>query len=479
MISAEERAKAFAAAVDEHQKEEERKQLKKERGPYNPDFEQVTWMGLDRSFRVFRAVGMPPNQRLDGTDALHVFHSRIADDKGETERHVIWKPALKADGSLVMEGSKAQLDESWILYRLYNEITSFEWKKKTQEEWDKGVPGVKLYKYEDSDAFKRVMHNKRKNSKNKFENRFEPRLRVVMNVIDRHDMEWHQENEHTKLLSSKVNTVEKDEGVLEFADIGIPISCYDLILTNVIQAMKLQNKLPDWNELDIVIKKLGETPWYEVRDATEAKIGAEAQALASTASLTEEEMNWERYDLDKIYKPASYHKLQRNFKGLFQSWDGYRGTNYTGELEQLVEEEKELHKEMYGNDSDPETEGQPKGTHTSVPSDPKPSRRVKKDEPAPEEKDSEPEDTRTPIEKMKAAGDIFPHLDKLTEEDWKEIEKKLKDFKDGVPVWDRTVASEIVPCDTSGCKYPNSSVATEWPDTVLHCACCGTEYVVD
>jgi hypothetical protein len=474
-LSAEERAKLFQQAVEDHEKSKAAREEKKQgSGNFSRDIEEIAWMGLNRDFRVFRMLGLPPKMRLGGTDALQVFFSKIVDDEGKAERHVVWKPKLNQDGSHYFGSGedRIDLDPDWILLKLYKEITSFKWKKQSEEERAAGNPGVKLFDHEESDAFKRVMHNKKTGSKNKYDNPFYPKLRAVFNVLDRHDMEWHRENNHTKLLTSRLSVIDTDQGgQIQFPEVGVPITCFEMIMENVVAPLAKRGEMADWQNLDIVVKKLSSNPWYEVRDATESKIG-DAAEIASTAPLTDEEMEWERYDLDKIYQPSTYQKLHKHFRGLFQSWDGYRGTNYYKQLEELVEKEKEEFKEKYGNDTTPENHEQPKGTHTSVPSEEPKARRKS----APEEQAEKAEDTRSPVEKFKASD--YPHLDKLTDADWKEIEKKLVDFKNGIPVWDRSSASEIVPCDTPGCKYHGTEVATELPDTVLHCPCCGVEYKV-
>ena len=65
--------------------------------------------------------------------------------------------------------------------------------------------------------------------------------------------------------------------------------------------------------------------------------------------LTEEELSWERTDLDKIYPTTSYQKIYNRLKLFIQQVDAAFKTNFTDELEKLVEDEKVRFAEKYGN----------------------------------------------------------------------------------------------------------------------------------
>lgn len=310
------------------EREAEEKVAKEAKESSYIDYENPEVMGLTDHPKVFRIVGLPVEIREKPTDPKLVYWSKIVTDTGKNWMHIYWP---QKDG---------KIDEDWILWRLYQQVTEsafVKWKEgeipdKRPRSTDKGYF---VSKNLDKPSYIRIDKNKKEGS-NAF-GHFYPKSRVVMNVLDRHD-NWCQTNKHTKLLSSSHNPFEftDDSGkksTIWFTDVGVPEQLYKLIWTQVIEFRN------GW-DFDLITYK--EEKKYILRDGFEDKIDSKVKPLVSVAPLSVEEQAYGMYDLDNLYKPTGYYRLKNSLEKLFKQVDIDLGTKYHPELISLYEEEKKV-----------------------------------------------------------------------------------------------------------------------------------------
>jgi hypothetical protein len=177
--------------------------------------------------------------------------------------------------------------------------------------------------------------------KRKFDKGWEGRHVIVMNVIDREQMDWHRENKHTMLLSRNIGR--SADGTREYPEEGIPVYGF----FNVI-ATTLFKHYGNWEGYDIGITRLGTTqqPYRIINASVYAANGIPELApemvpfVSLEKTLTDEERSWARYDLNKIYGPTTYTKIYNNLQVAFRRIDATLGTQFTKELEFEVEKER-------------------------------------------------------------------------------------------------------------------------------------------
>lgn len=306
-----EREKLFAAAKVK-QKAKREKEDQRFGGSF---FEEVVYTALapapspDKAVRI---VGVPMEVRETGTDPKTSIISMILGDRDKKFR-CIWP-------------NKAE-DPSWILWKIYDKILAYDWDK---------VNRVKKYHNTEShpELFQRVLVN---NSTNQFESGWRPGKVVHLNVIDRADMSWHQENSHLKILSKKAS----ESGDRIWFEPGVPESVYNMIWDGIVEYNG------DFENYDIVIRKLEADPWYEVFHGIDdrKKIKQEVLDLIREGDLTEEERSWEGYDFDKIFPLTSYTKIKNNLNKFIQKVDLDFNTNYFQELQDFCSIEEKNRKD--------------------------------------------------------------------------------------------------------------------------------------
>ena len=187
----------FAKAKEKRKAE---KQEESNRSSWSGEYENTYWMPLQLNApRVFRIVGCPLSARQDGTDPKKINIAKIKSDNG-TQFYCIF-PDKTAE-------------PDWILWRIYDLVTkgSFVGTGKSRH---------KVYDNEQThpECFRRVVYNDSEG--NPYEKGWFPQARVVMNVIDRHDPEFHKATNHTKILSSKANESKTKPGTFYY-EWGVP-----------------------------------------------------------------------------------------------------------------------------------------------------------------------------------------------------------------------------------------------------------------
>ncbi len=350
------------------QKRKEEKIVEEERrGGGSYVFEPVPYCALETNqVKVVRLLGLPNHVKETPFDAKIINVSMITGDNDKPFR-CIWP--LKEERP------------DWIMWRIFDRVMEYE--------WDSGS-NSKIYKHKDAHPaiFQKVFKNNKPHIT--FEKGWKPSTMVLLNMLDRMGMEWHEENKKSKVLSKKVKESVKTDGTSQFwYDVGVPKMLYDLILDDIV------THFGDWTNYDIAITKLSDKPFYKVAYLLKRKeeFKPEVVEFAFDGLLTNEQESYELNDLDRLFKLTTYKKLENRLKVFIQQVDSVFNTTYYDELVVLVEKEKKEDAEKKAeetpksdNTSDPVLNPAPTPDPTSTPtpapvSDPVRQTRTKKEEP--------------------------------------------------------------------------------------------------
>lgn len=284
-------------------------------GGFQANYEEIQWTGLEpNKMKIIRAVGGPPDSGLDKTTARTVRISYIYGDDGKPFRCILPE---RSD------------DPGHLLWKIISRVKAVEWiDKKRVNVVEQRYPEIYniITKNGLSGADKRAIYDRG----------WEGQLKLVMNVIDREQMDWHKEHKHTMLLSKNIG-VGKDGRL--WPEEGVPSWGFSSLLGQLFKFYK------SWEKYDIGITRTGikETP-YRVINACkhiEEVTPPELANLVVNLPLTEEEASWERYDLSKIFGVTRYTKIYNKLRVTIARIDATLGTNFEAELKNLVEKEKE------------------------------------------------------------------------------------------------------------------------------------------
>ena len=335
-----------------------RKEEKEEEKQKGGGFEDIHYVALEEGVpKIIRFVGLPASMRGDDPFSPKLVNmSQILGDDAKKFR-CVWP--IKNERP------------DWILWKIYNKVMSGKWDNGSQS---------KVFDYREKfpSIWRRVAKND--NIENQYEKGWKPSALVVMNVIDRSAMQWHQENKHYAILSKKVS----DNNGKPWYDPGVPQMLYNLLFDTIVPVYG------DWETYDCVIIKMTADPWYQVWQADDDK--KKINALYPNFSydsdiagrpLTEEEMSWEKYNIDKITPVTSYQKINNRLKIFIQQVDEAFKTHFYQELQELVEQEKKYAAEHPVEKEEEAEEEKPQPAKTSTPT-PAPVKETPVETPAPE-----------------------------------------------------------------------------------------------
>jgi hypothetical protein len=366
-------------------------------GP-NVDYEEIVYSPLEfdkkKRLKFYRMLGWPIHLRHEDPkySPKVVMISRIRDDRGRLRRFIL---------------PTREEDNNYILYKLMDKVLEGEFDKETES---------KRYFHTKEKIFEAVFKNNRDNN---YERGWRPSQYVIMNVIDREMYKWHQENKHSVLVSKKATSNKDDESIVYYEP-GTTMAMYTATMDDDVAGAY---GYPI--NYDIVVKKLSDQPWYKVYHAKEFekyanKYSSEEEfkkdypfydPSVHTRPLTEEEMSWERYDIEKLFKVSSYQKIYNSLKGFFQLFDKTFNMDLTEELKELVEEEKKKYKE--------EKESEESSSSVTVEKvEPKKEEPEEKEVDLPtSEEEPKPRRRSTGFDLSSLAEKGFTAIDKLTEEE--------------------------------------------------------------
>jgi len=368
-------------------KEKAKAEAEKNHGSFDlPDLKPIEYLPMTKDkCEVIRIVSQPWESAKDGTDGYRIKHSMMLGDKKYF--NVNWS-----------------FNRDWPLNQLYYFLTKGEYNKDTR---------TKTYEYAGCPILKKVLTN---NQDSPYASGWKPQEFVLMNVIDRFDMEWHKNHKATKVFTKDAE--KNDEGKY-YPSYGI--SAKGLYMK--IQGCADDNMIHPC-DTDFAIRRLSEKEgdnWYKVFvpefearpiEGLSEKDGIKYLDYASFDPLTDEELSWERvnFEEDPRYKVTSTIKIYNHIKNLVKDVDtkyaadikSSIGCSFTELFEEKVEEERKLFQAMQEKNaaktstSSNEAEAyKEESTNEETPKEEKEaptrktSRRVTKEEPVNEEKSLE------------------------------------------------------------------------------------------
>lgn len=302
-------------ALFENYAEEQEREAKasKGTGSFQKTYENIAWTGLETNEpKILRVVGGPPDSGINGYTAKTCTIAWVNGDDGK--RFKLIRPSFDEDSQ-------------YIINRIISKINGVKW-----------VNGQKTFPVKEShpELFNLIEKNGLQEGDKKyiFDRGWKGKEVLIMNVIDRSQMEWHRENKHTMLLAKSVT----ESNGNEYADEGVSAFSLKPKFTHLFKSYG------SWEKYDMAITKTSmKDNAYIVVNASNSprEVNKAYQQYISTDDfLTDEEKSWEKYDIAKFYKPTSVIKIYNRLKNTIKRIDYALGTDFLKDLEREVEAEK-------------------------------------------------------------------------------------------------------------------------------------------
>jgi hypothetical protein len=301
----------FKQAVDES-----KAQQQKNKDMRSGKFEQkdpIHWSVLpEQGLGLVRIIGNPlvatvPRSKYD-PKLVNVVKALCDDDK----QGVFYVPSKEED-------------PGHIYWKIWNLVMAGKWN-----------PNKNAKDYFNAEKYPMIFNRVNKNNRVNQKEEKGMKVNKVMgiNSIDYKDYEWHKENKHYALLSKKASI--SDDGKTVFYEIGVPQELYHTIMNNVVQ------DYGNWSNYQIAIRRNKIEPYYEVWHAYKdfEKVNNRDKTVSElivNSAITEEELSWEPYDLDEIFKVSPNKKWFTRLGKFIQQIDVLFNKNYYNELKTLVE----------------------------------------------------------------------------------------------------------------------------------------------
>lgn len=320
----------FTAFVNKVAEEQAETAARKANGGFTPpDYEDVKWAGLpEKKMEIVRLLGRPPRGNAKpGPYDMHEIHTtEVKDDDGKImklnlpvradtpeENHVMWRlidAVMRVSYIKDGTGKSTKVYENEIKHPdIFAKVAKAGFdpeKDKNKYQWTKGMMGQRV---------------------------------LIANALVRSLSEWHKKNNHTVLLSKRV-TLSQD-GTREFADVGVPSFGF------IEPVGEIVGKYGSLEKIDLGITRTAQmnSPYKIInasrmaeKDMMEELDGS--GKLVVVGPLTEEELNYDRYDIGKLFKPTSYSKLKKRLGKTIKAVDAALRTNYYDEIAKLADEEE-------------------------------------------------------------------------------------------------------------------------------------------
>jgi len=233
---------------------------------------------------------------------------------------------------------------SHIFTRALREILDYKWDAEAIRE--DGGKGKKKYTHAGDPIHTRVAYNGEEPGK--YSKEMLPMPRVICNVIDRLDPEFHAETGYTKVLT--------DNGYINKDD---KFSCEPVInlstYKSIVAALAKENKLLE--EVDVAYHRYSQksrpkgqqsysdiyVAWLEKNKAWNGENGDKYTDLLREEPFDDhpDDAKLKLVDLAKFVKPTKYKTIQKGFLKLFEAADRFSDgkKGYVDELQKLVEAE--------------------------------------------------------------------------------------------------------------------------------------------
>lgn len=295
--------------------EKEREEKEKTSKNYQKrEYEAIKYVGLSKEHpTIVRFVGNFVAEDLKAhrpnpSDMKFMHISKIKSDDGKTTFY-LYLP-LRSD----------EPEQDHLMWKIIDTVYAKEWVKDPAT--GKNKP-IETFKIKHPDVYEKVNKGGFTEADGKWPYMYArgwkgPEM-LLINVIDRRD-DWCKVNKHTKLISKNVNVTAEGK---EYADFGVPAFGFFGPLTNLRNNFKM-----GWEKYDVVITKTGEkldtvtnmfngtafTNPAAITTNLDKAMGidpAEYKFISQEPALTEEELNYGRYDLDENFRVTSYRTIDK------------------------------------------------------------------------------------------------------------------------------------------------------------------------
>ena len=303
-------------ALFESYAEEQEKEAKLSKGNganFQKTYENIAWTGLDTNEpKIIRVVGGPPDSEVNNYTAKTCTIAWVTGDDGK--RFKLIRPSFSED-------------PDYIINRIISKVNGVKW-----------VNNTKTYPVRDShpEIYNKIEKNGLQEGDKRyiFDKGWRGKEVLIMNVIDRSQMDWHRANKHTMLLAKSVTESDGNE----FVDEGVSSFCLKPKFTHLFRSYG------SWEKYDIAITKtsLKDNPYNVVNASNSPREVSKAYQsyIVTDEFLSDEEKSWEKYDISKFYKPTSVIKIYNRLKETIKKIDYALGTDFLKDLEKEVEAER-------------------------------------------------------------------------------------------------------------------------------------------
>lgn len=310
------------------------------------EFKKIKYVPISTKCTVVRCLGRLPKHfgsTKSETDAMIVCRAPMMTDKGFTFDVTFPDPAD---------------NPNHILNKIAKKVMEFDWVKQA----DGSNKIVYIHQLSHPESFKWVRYGGVPEKIQKFNTGLTSKPVVIMNVIDRSD-DYCAKNKKTKILCRGVSEYELKSGDHKGETVTKPLWGISLFtLNNGVQ--ELSKNYGNWESYDMMIRKIESTGKnnkkvisYEFKNASNLQkkdnwddykscpeIDDNFKKSISIGDLTDEEMSYERVDLEKFFGPTTATTLLKLFRKKIEKIDEDFDTDFISELEDLSAEEKKTWK---------------------------------------------------------------------------------------------------------------------------------------
>lgn len=289
-------------------------------GSFQRTYEEVAWTGLDQGIpKIVRVLGGVPDSNKNNYTAKTCTIAWITGDDGKVFKAVM---------------PPRDVDPNYILTRIISQVKKVRYDAQGNKTYPVLEKFPEIYNLIDKNGLAKT------DKRYLFERGWSGKDVLIMNVIDRSQMDWHREHKHTMLLAKSITNSNGreyvDEGVSSFAIQG--------------KLGHLFKSYGDWEHYDIAITKTGmKDNAFILVNASHSPAEVDdsvRQYISENPDLTPEERSWTTYDIAKFYQPTSATKIYNRLKATIARIDTALGTCFLTELEALMKKEQALRAEQ-------------------------------------------------------------------------------------------------------------------------------------
>lgn len=306
------------------------------------EFKKIKYVPITTQCTVVRCLGRLPKH--------------YGSTKSESDAMIICRTPMMTDKGFTIDVSFPDPSDNpnHILNKIAKKVLEFEWVKNP----DGSSKPLYTHQLSHPDSFKWVYYGGVPEKIQKFNLGLRSKPLVIMNVVDRSD-DWCEKNKKTKILCRGYTEYEIKSGDHKGEKVVQPqwgISLFSL--NNGVQ--ELSKNYGSWESYDMMIRKVKskgkngkEVTSYEFKNASNLEkkdnwddykscpeVNEEFRKRIHQGDLTDEEMSYERVDIEKYFGPTTATTLLKLFRKKIEKIDEDFNTDFISELEDLSAEEK-------------------------------------------------------------------------------------------------------------------------------------------